>query len=668
MSAISTLVICLSSLATMPTETDIAVAETLPLAPIPRHAAANRPPLAPSPLAKLKVGAIEPRGWLKTQLDLEARGFVGRLRELSGFCSDKKSGWLGHDAPGWEEVPYWLKGLGDLAYVLKDAELEKEARRFLDAILASQRDDGGFGPKENEKILDMWPNMVVLFALQSFHEATGDPRVIPFMARYFAYQLRVPEEKLLPDAPHPLCWQRWRAGDNIESVYWLYNRTGDRRLLDLAERLHRKTADWTNGIPTWHGVNITMGFRQPGVFFQQSKDPRHLAAVERNYRTVMDTYGRQAGGMFAADENARPGKTDPRQAAETCSMVEFMYSFESLLAITGDAIWADRLEEVAFNSFPASVTPDWKGLRYLTAANMPVADSDPEKKHEYENKGEMASFNPWRYRCCQHNVAQGWPYFAERLFFATAADGLAAPAYAPCAVSAVVGDGVPVRIVEETEYPFGERVAFTVSTEKPVEFPLWLRIPEWCAAPSIEVGDRKALVSTSSGRWIRVTRTWSDGDRAVLGLPMEVDVKLWPEMKGAVSVRRGPLYYSLRIEEDWRRYAGTDEWPAFEVLPKSPWNYGLVLDHESALNSFETVLRTGLLPAQPFVTDGSPVSLRVKARRIPYWGLENGTCGLLPQSPVASSEPVETVTLVPMGGARLRITSFPVIGEVDARD
>lgn len=659
MPILPTLVLYCAALATMPEETEILLAEPAAGSPPLRHVIPNRTPLAPRPFGDLPVGSIEPRGWLRRQLELEARGFVGRLGELSAFCSPE-NGWLTGKGPGWEEVPYWLKGLVDLALVLRDDTLSAEARRYVDAILASQGADGWFGPEANEAILDLWPNMSVLFALRSFEEATGDPRVVPFMTRYFEFVRAIPDEKLFPDAPHPLCWQRWRGGDLLESVYWLYNRTGEAALLDLAARIHARTADWTNGIPTWHGVNVTMGIREPGVFFQQSKDPSHLAAVERNYAEVMAKYGQQAGGMFAADENCREGKDDPRQAAETCSMVEFMHSFEVLLGITADATYADRVEEIAFNSLPASLTPDLKGLRYLTAANMPVADRDPEKKSEYENKGEMASFNPWRYRCCQHNVAFGWPYFSEHLFFAAAGDGLAAAMYAPCEVTATVGDGARVRVTEETEYPFGETIRFTVSTEKPVRFPLHLRLPSWCDAPAIVVDGVKRPVAASLGRWARVTRTWRDGDVLELHLPMNVSVKTWEKMKGAVSVRRGPLFYSLRIGESWKRYAGSDEWPAHEVFPETPWNYALVLDPAAAAASFEVVTRKTPLPPQPFVTDGAPVSLRAKARRVPGWTLENGTCGLLPQSPVATDSPIETVTLVPMGGARLRITSFPV--------
>src|SRR5688500_2394822 len=171
----------------------------------------------------------------------------------------------------------------------------------------------------------------------------------------------------------------------------------------------------------------------------------------------MSIYGQVPGGMFGADENARDRYIGPRQGAETCSMVELMFSHEILLGITGNALWADRCEEIAFNSLPSAMTADLKALHYLTAPNQVQLDRRG-KAPMIENGGDMFSYTPYeQYRCCQHNVAFGWPYFAEHLWMATADNGLAATLYAECSVKAKVGDGTEVRIDEKTGYPFGDK-------------------------------------------------------------------------------------------------------------------------------------------------------------------------------------------------------------------
>jgi len=97
--------------------------------------------------------------------------------------------------------------------------------------------------------------------------------------------------------------------------------------------------------------------------------------------------------MFGADENARKGYSDPRQAVETCGMVEQMTSDQMLLRSTGDGWWADNCEDVAFNTFPAAFMPDYRSLRYLTAPNMVVSDS---KNHSpgIDNSGPFLDDEP----------------------------------------------------------------------------------------------------------------------------------------------------------------------------------------------------------------------------------------------------------------------------------
>jgi hypothetical protein len=188
-------------------------------------------------------------------------------------------------------------------------------------------------------------------------------------------------------------------------------------------------------------------------------------------------------------------------------------------------------------------------------------------------------------------------------------------------------------------------------------------VPYWSKNVTLAINGQ--LQPTVIGGFIRVNRTWNNGDSVTLQLPMQVTTRRWEKNKNAVSVDYGPLTFSLKIGEKWQRYGGTDAWPEFEVFPTTPWNYGLVLD-----GSFELVRHRGPLPEQPFTPDAAPLQIKAQARKIPGWMQDhNGLLNVLQPSPVKSAEPVETVTLIPMGAARLRIAAFPVIGEgADARE
>jgi hypothetical protein len=627
-------------------------------------------------LIKLPAGAIRPEGWLRTQLELMANGFTGHLTELSKYCKFQGNAWVdpnGEGANGWEEVPYWLRGYIDLGYVLQDQRIIFESQRWIEGVIKSQRADGYFGPRanlsmagpRNTRMIDLWPNMIMLYALRTYYEATGDHRVIDLMTRYFQWQYGLPFDQLLPAS-----WQKIRGGDNLDSIVWLFPRmdqglTGKETqwIFLLAQRIHDHTADWTGGVASWHGVNFAECFREPAQFDAvpfvripgTEGDRPLLPATERNYETAMRQYGQVPGGMFGADENARPGYTGPRQAAETCSMVEFMHSGEMLAAITGDPVWLDRAEDVAFNSLPASMTPDLKGLHYLTAPNQVQLDRT-NKAPMIQNDGDQFSYNPYQYRCCQHNSGFGWPYYAESLWMATPDEGLAAALYAPSKVTAKVAGDAEVRIAEETAYPFSGDVRLSFTAANPVRFPLALRVPGWSGTPSLMLNGARVTVPASGRGWLTVDRQWQTGDRLTIHFPMNIAVTHWAANRDSVSIQRGPLTYSLKIGEDWKAYP-TEAWPAYEVYPTSAWNYGLIVD-----GGIRVSKEAAQIAGQPFAQAAAPIELKVKARRIPAWKQEsNGMVGELPQSPAPSSAPVEEITLIPMGCARLRISAFPVV-------
>lgn len=642
-----------------PNPLEISFLKKLPATGKNDHYLSNRSPLRNNPLARLPLGTVRAQGWLQIQLERMADGFTGHLPELSRFCQFENNAWTQPDGSGehgWEEVPYWLKGYQNLGYLLEDERIIQESEKWVQAVLQSQWKDGYFGAKTNRENTDLWPNMIMLFVLRSHYEATGDSAVIDFMTRYFRWQMTIPFEDFLPSS-----WQKWRGGDNLASIYWLYNLTGAEWLLDLARINHERTADWTGTIPTWHGVNLCQGFREPAQYFQQAHDVRYLQASERNYHAFIDLYGQVPGGMFGADENCRIGYYGPRQGAETCSMVEMMFSCEKLTAISGETIWADRCEDVAFNNLPAAMTPDLKGLHYLTAPNQIQLDRE-NKAPMIQNPGDMFSYNPWRYRCCQHNVAFGWPYFTEHLWMATPDNGLAAVFYAPSTVQATVADGQKISIEEKTNYPFGDVIEFSMKLSEPATFPLVLRIPNWCTQPRLWINDVAQTISVDAGGWLRIERKWENGDQIKWRLPAEFEVKNWTKNRNGVSVHRGPLVYSLKISEKWQAFGDSEAWPGYEVFPTSAWNYGLVRQPDVA-KSFTVTHQATEITGQPFTPENAPLVVTTQAQKIPGWQAEdNGMIGALQKGPVLSDQPVETIELIPAGCARLRLTLFPEIG------
>ena len=633
-------------------------------------------PLQSAPLIKLPVGKVQPKGWLRKYLELQKDGLNGKLGTVSAWLDKNNNQWLSDAGDhGWEEVPYWLRGYSSLAYILDDEEMKRESQVWFDAVLANLKDDGFLGPHNYENgNPELWAQMVMLWALQTYYEHSGDQRVLDAMTDYFKWEMNVPDSQFLKGL-----WQEKRGGDNLWSVLWLYNRTGDDSILPLIDKLHRNTSDWTmkDDLPNWHGVNVAQGFREPATYYMYTGDSDMLNATYNAFDTMRRRYGQRPGGMYAADENAREGYFDPRNGAETCAMVEQMASDEILMGITGDPFWADHCENVALNSFTAAMTPDMKALRYITSANMAISDEKLHGPSIDNNLRGMLSMSPFSSRCCQHNHGMGWPYYAEHLVMATADGGLATMLYAANETSALVADGKNVTLTETTNYPFDDTVTLTLNTEDAVAFPMYLRIPEWAEGASVKVNGVAQPAADAAGKYVCLNREWNDGDVVELTMPMSVSANVWQQNKGSVSVNYGPLTLSLKIDEisephdsrdkdfvqddsHWQEGVDASLWPCYVLRPGSDWNYALKVDKDNLPVEFSVVKKDWPADDFPFTLESVPLEFHAKGVQISSWGYdETGMTDLLPTKYAERSNTDTPLTLVPMGAARLRIAAFP---------
>lgn len=634
-----------------------------------------RAPLHGGYLKKLPVGQVQPKGWLREMLNRQRTGLNGQLGTVSAWLDKNNNQWLSDTGShGWEEVPYWLRGYCSLAYILDDEEMKQEAQVWFDAVLNNLKSDGFLGPKNtNNGRPEVWAQMIMLWALQTYYEYSHDERVLTAMTNYFKWEMRLADSQFLEDY-----WENKRGSDNEWSVVWLYNQTGDESLLPLIEKLHRNTCDWTmkNDLPNWHGVNVAQGFREPATYYIYTGDEQMMQAAYANQWEMRVRYGQVPGGMYGADENARAGYIDPRQGAETCALVEQMASDEIMMGITGDPAWADHLEDVAFNTLPAALTADMRALRYITSPNMAVSDGKNHAPSIDNSLRGMLSMSPFSSRCCQHNHGMGWPYLSEHLVMATADGGLATMVYAANETSTVL-DGQNVRLVVDGNYPFEETVRLTVHTDQPVSFPLYLRIPGWSTQTSVSLNGEPVDADTKGGKYLRLQRQWNDGDEVVLDMPMSITTTVWQQNKGSVSINYGPLTLSLRIEErynqrdssdpeivqddsHWQENVDKSLWPAYEIFANSDWNYALKVDEQNMPVDITVSKKEWPADNYPFTLNAVPFEFQAKGCKIPSWGFDQtGMTDVLPTHFTPRSETIETIRLVPMGAARLRISAFP---------
>ncbi len=631
--------------------------------------------LAAPAFTPLPLGAIRPTGWLRRQLRIQADGLTGHLDE---FWPDVgQSQWFGGSAEGWERAPYWLDGAIPLAWILDDAALKARIGRYVSFIVDHQRPDGWYGPYPEDAVAkryDMWAILLANKVLAQYHEATGDARVLEAVAK----SLRALAEGL--DRTPLYNWGRCRWYEGLVPVFYVYERTREPWLLDLARKLRTQGVDFEalfgtddmtvptprRGLWKWtkHVVNTGMAAKASALSWRLDQRPSDRVWATKMIE-FLDRHHGQVTGMFSGDE-CLSGR-NPLQGTELCAVVEFMYSLEHLFSVFGDPVFGDRLERVAFNALPATMAPDMWSHQYDQQVNQAQCTINPE--HGWSTNGpdsNLFGLEP-NYGCCTSNMHQGWPKFAAHLWMTTPDGGIAVAAYAPSRAE-FTSRGVKVSVSLDTDYPFRDTLALTIAPERAARFPLVLRVPGWAGGATVRV-DSGPLVRMKPGTLHRIEREWSGRSDVTIRFPMDARVSV--RYNQAVAIERGPLVYALKIDEQWTRVnAGKPrrELPHgdFEVRPTGPWNFGLIGSGQGIAGLTFEERPVG---ERPFSPDGAGMIARARGRRIPAWKIERGWAGELSPSDGAwadesrrtTSEPEETVTLIPYGCTNIRITEFPKV-------
>ena len=333
-----------------------------------------------------------------------------------------------------------------------------------------------------------------------------------------------------------------------------------------------------------------------------------------------------------------------------------MFSLEVALSILGTPALGDRLEQISYNALPGTFTDDMWAHQYNQEPNQVECSLHRAPWTTDGPESNLFGLEP-NFGCCAANFHQGWPKLTSSLWMASPAygnepEGLVAAVYAPCEVQTSVR-GTAVHVATDTDYPFRDSVRITVTPAGRKGFPRRLRIPGGATGASFSVTG-PAQRAPATGTFAVLDRMWKPGDVVELRLPLVPRVATG--YKGSVAVSRGPLVFSFPIGEEWvklRDRGMTADWQAF---PTRAWNYALSADAAAPGNINVQEAPVGSVP---FAAKGAPVLLSVKARKLPKWEAVDGVAAAVPQSPVTSTEAEETITLIPYGAAKLRITSFP---------
>lgn len=599
---------------------------------------------------------IKPCGWLARQLRLEADGQAGNLDLIWPDVRD--SMWVGGDREGWERVPYWLDGFIPLAYLLEDEELQARAERYIDHILAAQRPDGWICPNGDTPIeeYDTWAVQLIAKVLTVYYQCSRDTRIPEAL-----YRLLHNYYELLSTGKITLfAWAKYRWFETfiaLRELRELYPQAAWIEKLGLM--LKEQGADYTEFVDRWktpkyewthetHIVNLVMMLKAEAVSATLLGEP-YRNETEYLHR-MLTQYNGTAVGTFTGDECL--SGLSPIQGTELCSVVEQMYSYELLYAYTGDKRWAERLEKVAFNALPATISEDMWTHQYVQMVNQIDCTRISGHPPFRTNGGYAHTFGlEPHYGCCTANFGQGWPKLALSAFL-RAEDGIVSAVPIPAQVRDTFR-GAHVRVTLETDYPFRNSFLYRVESDRKTTMKLKVRIPSFAENLTVngqEVAKQGMLVFGGF-----------EAGMTEIRISYTVAPRIVKRPKGMLAVERGSLVFALPIESEWTRKEFTRDgverkYPYCDYIIKgtSPWQFGLA---ETTLSVTE-----GEVGDIPFSEKQAPVKVSVKVSPID-WGYAEGYTTVARATPARKTPLGEAreMELIPYGCTTLRVTELPVV-------
>lgn len=590
---------------------------------------------------------LKPEGWLKRQLEIQAEGLSGNLHKIWPDIRD--SAWIGGNREGWERVPYWLDGFIPLAYLLENEEMIATVKKYIDAIVSAQEDDGWICPCEKDKRAkyDTWATQLICKVLKVYYDCSGDeriPQVVYRVLKNYYELLKSGEIKLFT-------WGKYRWFESFISLNFLYERYGEDWIKDLAKIIKEQGFDYNTTVENWekpshvwklntHIVNMTMMLKSEAVSHDLLGE-KYTDNAEK-LREFLDKYNGTAFEGFTGDEVL--SGLDPTKGTECCAVVEQMYSYEEIFAHTGENKWAERLEVLAFNALPATISEDMWTHQYVQQVNQ-IACQKTMIMAPWSTNGPNAhtfGLEP-NYGCCTANFNQGWPKFALSPFMhngSTIINAVMLP-------SVLNDNGITIKL--ETNYPFENKMHYYIDSEK--DFDFVIRIPSF--AKNLKVNGENAETKDLEFA-IKTGKT-------EIELVFETAPHLKERSNNLYALQMGSLLFSVPVayEKEMREYTkkGVERkfpYCDYEFVPKTPWNYGYSnADFEVIFNGISDV---------PFSQANPPVTIKANMQQI-NWGLK------FPYKSVARKTPksikpisdIQSIELCPYGCARLRMTEMPVL-------
>ncbi len=618
-------------------------------------------------LKAISLGNNLPTGKMKDFLQMQMDGLTGHIEEAGYPFESPKWGeeyktTNGHsDWWVYEQTAYWLDGYIRTAILLQDETALSYAKKIIDRVLDNPDTDGYVGDQILKKNIAhwRWAHVVFFRACMALYDWNKDEKIVTVLARHYLES--------------PYSYTEGRDVLNVEPMLWVYEKTGDKRLLDLAEKSYREYNEkcqddlcdrvaLSDKKPYAHGVSYNEYSKLGAILYTHTGKEEYLKASIAAFKKIDETF-MLPGGCPCSDEFMI--SNDYMHSYETCDITDYTWALGYLLSATHDGGYADKIEKCVFNAGLGSVLENFRGLQYFSCANQVIADGHSNHNEYYRGSSWMAYRPNPGTECCPGNVNRFMPNYIARQYY-TDGKGIYSVLFGE---SLLRYDGICIQ--QSTNYPFQTEIRYDVQAKK--AFSLYVRIPEWAKGWTVTGGIKAE--KDGNGGFIRCE---VQGDCA-FGVQFTAETERRYQDNG-IWYTRGPLVYSFpvptRREVDFTDGRGDEEFPAYNMYADGEWSYGIRNQDEAQFFEGEN---------SNWRLEETLPHIEVKASKISNWDYERQTkitwiksldlpietdvlegefvfTPRIPENPIAE-EDVQTLKLYPYGFCKLRLTVLPIINK-----
>ena len=377
------------------------------------------------------------------------------------------------------------------------------------------------------------------------HEFAQDPIAMDVHEKLTRAMLAYLPEKALSRQeqrarPHKDTSYTWDETYTLpENLFLAYQRSGKTFYRDMGkqyledDRYFNPLAQGNNVLPFEHAYSHVNAFSSAMQAYITLGSEKHLQAAKNGFNMLVTTESFATGGWgpdesFGEPERGQLGDslTSTHASFETpCGSYGHFKITRYLLRVTKDSKYGDSMERVLYNTI--------LGARPIQADGTSFYYSD------YSTTGKKVWYGQ-KWPCCSGT----FPQVAADYHISTylrSDDGVYVNLYTPSRVEWHDGSA-RCGLRQQTKYPFDNKIQIQVSGSQPGEYTVYLRIPAWAAPDPVVSVNGNRVGDVRPGTFASVRRTWRDGDRIELELPMPLRLEQVDENHpSVVALLQGPL-------------------------------------------------------------------------------------------------------------------------------